>query len=307
MDKQTHHRLNKYIEQGKVANHQLRVNYNLIGNAWDDFVRLQDNYFNTLSEIGYLRDDTKVFADRLIIISIFVVIFIDFIFFHDTADHFLKTLFLPEEFKQIVKFGFLLGYIAFEVYTCYKIYYGWKNSEKYRYNTGAKVQKWLFSIGGFIFACIPAGLFYCVRAMGKDKSDGDIYDLFTICLCLMSIIIHLFIVFGGERVIRSNDRFFGGIWIASKDRQRRQGFIRVKRASGKAIDCAQHFDDNLKSYLADGGKIEYFPQMLKSELAGTIYLFIERGYYATHPAKLPLPYPHLFGYDPLVAAVATLN
>jgi hypothetical protein len=130
-----------------------------------------------MSEIGYLQDDTKVIADRLIVISIFVVIFIDFIFFHDTVDYFLKTLFLQEEFKQIVKIGFLLGYIAIEVYTCYKIYYGWKNSEKYRYNTGAKVQKWLFSIGGFIFACIPAVLFYCVRATGKDKSDGDISEL----------------------------------------------------------------------------------------------------------------------------------
>jgi hypothetical protein len=37
--------------------------------------------------------------------------------------------------------------------------------------------------------------------------------------------------------------------------------------------------------------------MLESELASTIYLFIEQGYYAEHPAKLPLPYPRLFGYS----------
>jgi hypothetical protein len=293
MNKQTQNRLEDSKNQGKIANRQLVVKYDELGNAWDIFVLLQNAYFNTLEEIGHIQDDTKVIADRFIVVPIFLVAIIDYVFFHAPVDHFLQFLVLSTTVKLIITIGILLLYIAIEVKACYTIYHAWQDSEHDIYNTGAKVQKWLFSIGGFIFACIPAGLFYYVMKAASD----DIPRLFTIFLCLMSIIIHLFIVFGGERVIRSNDRFFGGMRIASKDRKRRKGFVQVKRASGKAINCTQHFDNNLKSYLADGGKVEYFPQMLESELASTIYLFIERGYYAEHPAKLPLPYPRLFGYS----------
>jgi hypothetical protein len=292
MDKQIQDRKD-YREQGETANRQLVAEYDWLGNTWDNFVRLQNDYFNTLAEIGHLQDGTKVIADIFIVVPIFLVAIIDYVFFHAPVDHFLQFLVLSTKVKLIITVGILLLYIAIEVKACYTIYHAWEDSKKDPYNTGAKVQKWLFSIGGFIFACIPAGLFYYVMESASD----ELPQLFTIFLCLMSTIIHLFIVFGGKRVIRSIDRFFGGMRIANKDRKRRKGFVKVKRASGKAIHCTQHFENNLKSYLADGGKIEYFPQMLESELASTIYLFIERGYYAEHPAKLPLPYPRLFGYS----------
>jgi hypothetical protein len=56
---------------------------------------------------------------------------------------------------------------------------------------------------------------------------------------------------------------------------------------------------NRNLYLSAGGKIEYFPVMMESELASDIYIFIDERYNASHPAMLPSPYPRLFGYPHL--------
>jgi hypothetical protein len=295
MDKETKDRLEDSLKQGRIANQKLVKRYDRMGNDWDRYVPLQRSYFEKLAAIKYLQDDTNVIRDLFIVIPIFMGVIIDYIFFHSPVEYFLKLSVLSETVKAILTIGLLLLYLAIEVKICYTLDHAWKSSEDDPFNMGAKVQKWLFSIGGLIFAGIPAGLFYYVMIFAAN----DLPLLFTILLCLMSVIIHLFIVFGGELVIRSNDRFFGGMRIAHQDRQRRRGFLKVKRARSKALFCVQHFDRNQRLYLSDGGKIEYYPMMMESELARDIHVFIEKGYNAEHPATLPAPYPRLFGYPHL--------
>jgi hypothetical protein len=284
-----------HTEQAEVANRELVKTYGLIGDFWTVFVRVQLEYFQIVTELQHLREPNTGAIDLLMALVIIFTIGLDYVFFHAPVDFFLKALITSGLLKMVLTIAVLIGYIFLEIKACYLIYDAWEFSKNHPFDRGAKFKAWVFSIGGFAYGCIPAGLFYFVMM----AAVVGLPYLFVLLLCLMSIITHLWLIFGGKSTIRSLNRFFGNLRCNSADKKRHKAFKPVRKNVEHAHFAQQNFKSHERAYLSHGGKIDYFPEIAESEMASSIHTFIERGCYQVDPDELPFEFSHLFGITQL--------
>jgi hypothetical protein len=283
--------LNYRVEQGEIANCEQTKAYGKIGEAWHRFAPTQLDFFRLVDEISHLQERNKGVNDLVMACTIAFAVGLDYIFFHAPVDFFLKALVTSKELKILLTIAVLIGYVFFEIKACYTIDEAWEYSKDHPFDRVAAFKKWVLSIGGVAYGCIPAGLFYFVMMAALT----DLSHSFVLLLCLMSVVTHLWLIFGGKSTIRSLNRFFGGIRRKVLNRKRHKDFKSVRKGVERARFTAQNFDKHEKAYLALGGEKDYFPERVESELVSSIYAFIEGGYYQVDPDELPFEFSRLFG------------